>query len=151
MIDLRNSEVYTRARYAMSALNDDFIWLSTMNSQQVKQLIIEWITQDQLTQKGIDGEGDGIGVYTQYTQSLNPIKVAGTHYTLYDEGSFYRSFMVNALKKVIVIRADADKMESQSWWRDEILELTDENIQKLRIIYKRKVQDYARDVLLGRR
>ena len=151
MVDLKQSEIYTRSKYIIQALNDSFIWMSTMSNQQVKAKILYWIQQDQLTEQGVDGEGETIGFYSRTTSFINPKKKFNTHYTLFDTGDFYRSMVIVVLKNAILINADSQKMEDREWWRNEILELTDENIQKLREAYKVEVQNYVRDVLLGRR
>jgi hypothetical protein len=41
-------------------------------------------------QKGQDCEGLLLGKYSKYTQRINPLKVAGTPYTLFDTGNFYQ-------------------------------------------------------------
>jgi hypothetical protein len=151
MIDLKQSEIYTRSKYIIQALDDGFIWMATMSNQQMKASILDWIQQDQLTEQGVDSEGEVIGFYSRLTQSINPEKKFDTHYTLDDTGDFYRSMVIVVLKKAILINADSQKMEDQDWWRNEILELTDENIEKLREAYRIEVQNYVRDVLLGRR
>lgn len=151
MINLKNSLPYTRAKFVTLALTDGLIWMSTMSNTQVKNDILNWIREDQLRSQGIDGEGDAIGFYSRFTSALNPSKRFNSHYTLYDTGEFYRSMVIVVLKDAILINADSQKMEDREWWRNEILELTDENIEKLRVVYKEKVQMYVRNVLLGRR
>lgn len=150
MIDLRKNIAYKRARLAKAKLNDALVWIETFSNAQLKQQILDWIRNDQLTEKGVNADGEVIGYYSFVTSLINPEKVFNTPYTLDDTGDFYRSMMVITLVDALIIRADTEKMEDKEWFTTRIIELTDENIQNLRTIYKKKLQDYARNVLLGR-
>ena len=107
MIDLRN-EPYKRAKLAKAKLSAGLVWIETFRRGDEKKKILDYIREDQLTAKGVDGDG-------------------------------------------LIIRGDTLKMEDKQWWNDKILELTDDSLAKLREDYKKRLQDYARDVLLGRR
>ena len=135
----------------MLKLKEGVVWIDTFSNPQLKTMILDWIRQDQLKAKGVDADGDVIGFYSLTTSFINPRKKFNTRFTLEDTGEFYRSMFIITLRDALIIRADTDKMEDQEWFTTRILELTDENIQRLRVIYKKKLQDYARDVLLGRR
>ncbi len=150
MIDLRKNIAYKRAKLALAKLNDAQVWIDTFSNAQLKQQILDWIRNDQLKEKGVNADGDVIGYYSFVTSLINPEKVFNTPYTLDDTGDFYRSMVIITLSDVLIIRADTEKMEDQEWFTERIIELTDENIQNLRTIYKKKLQDYARNVLLGR-
>ena len=102
----------------------------------------------------IDEDGDVIGTYSEATEMMNPQKVAGTHYTLFDTGDFYNSFVIFVGKQVFEIEADTIKMENENWWvrnnisKEAILGLTDENKDKLAQKVKEKYINEAR-ILLG--
>ena len=122
-----------------------------MNNYEIKTQIADWIKNDQLRNQGVDGDGNVIGYYSYVTSRINPSKEFNSPYTLEDTGEFYRSILVVVYLDSILINADSQKMEDQEWWSNKILELTDENIENLREKYKQRAQDYARNVLLGRR
>jgi len=54
---------------------------------------------------------------------------------------------VNVLVSSIDIVANTAKMEGQEWWREEILSLTEENMDRLRQEYLGIADKYARTVL----
>ena len=56
---------------------------------------------------------------------------AGERFDLYDSGDFYESMFVTALNDGFIIDADTLKMEDQFWYDDDILKLTNENMDKL--------------------
>lgn len=150
MINLKN-EPYKRAKLALAKLNAGLVWLETFRRGDEQQKILNYIRDDQLTAKGVDGDGDVIGFYSLTTSFINPEKSFNTPYTLNDTGEFYRSMYITVLKDALIIQGDTLKMEDKKWWTDKILELTDDSLDKLREDYKKRLQDYARDVLLGRR
>ena len=150
MINLKN-EPYKRAKLAKAKLNAGLVWIETFRRGDEKKKILDYIRDDQLTARGVDGDGDVIGYYSLTTSFINPKKSFNTPYTLNDTGGFYRSMYITVLKDALIIRGDTLKMEDKQWWNDKILELTDDSLAKLREDYKKRLQDYARDVLLGRR
>ena len=64
------------------------IWIKVFSDVEFKNKILDWIRQDQLFKQGIDEDGDIIGTYSEFTEMINPSKVAGTPYTLFDTGEF---------------------------------------------------------------
>lgn len=151
MIDLRNNITYTRARNAELKLSQGLVWLDTFRQPSIRTMILDWIREDQLTRKGVDADGNVIGYYSLVTSFINPNKKFNTPFTLNDTGDFYRSMFITVLVDALIINADAEKMEDQEWWNERILELTDENLEKLKALFLERLQDYGRDVLLGRR
>ena len=135
-------------------LSGQLVWLRVFQNEPFKRWIMDLVRQDQLFKKGIDEDGDVIGEYSEYTEMLNPSKVAGTHYTLYDSGEFYNSFVIFVGNQMFEIEADTVKMESENWWvmnsitKNAILGLTDENKTKLAIEVKKRYIKEAR-LLLG--
>ena len=59
--------------------------------------------------KGEDSEGFVIGLYSYRTQEINPLKQAGTPFTLHDSGKFQKSIYVDISTGSIDVYADADK------------------------------------------
>lgn len=138
----------------VETLNADLVWLRVFQNEPFKRWIMDLVRQDQLFKKGIDEDGDVIGTYSEATEMMNPQKVAGTHYTFFDTGDFYNSFVIFVGKQVFEIEADTIKMENENWWirnnisKDAILGLTDENKDKLAEKVKEKYINEAR-ILLG--
>jgi hypothetical protein len=89
--------------------------------------------------KGIDEDGDIMGLYSEWTEMLNPIKEAGTPYTLYDTGEFYKSLFIDVLAEVFVVDGDGLKTDPETgkitdlfkWLGEGIVGLTEENKDKL--------------------
>jgi hypothetical protein len=114
------------------------IWLKVFTDVAFKEKILNWIRQDQLFKQGIDEDGDIIGTYSEFTEMINPSKVAGTPYTLFDTGEFYRSMIIYVFQKEIVIDADPIKTDESgkttnlfNEYGEGIIGLTDENKTKL--------------------
>lgn len=148
MIDLRKGEPYLRAKAAKLRLSHGLVWINTFRKPQLRNQILDWIRDDQLTQKGIDKNNEVIGFYSLTTSFIDSTKTFNTHYTLDDTGQFYRSMFIRVLLDAIIIDADTLKMEDKEWWRNEILGLTDDNLQKLIEIYKTTLISYARKLLV---
>jgi hypothetical protein len=114
------------------------IWRLVFKDEQFKEQILDWIRWDQLYNEGVDELGEIIGTYSTYTEMLNPEKQAGTPYTLYDTGAFYRSMSIAILDLAIEIDADPIKTDEFGQTTDlfaeygeGIIGLTDESKQKL--------------------
>lgn len=147
---LEKTPIYKMLQRAKT-LNHSVAWFDAFKSNpNLKRDIIQMIQQDQLREKGVDSQNEVVGYYSMLTSQINPKKKFNTHYTLEDTGDFFKSMFVRVLIDALIIGGDADKMEDQNWWRDEILGLTDENLRifvsKLRDSYIR----YARKVLFNR-
>jgi hypothetical protein len=114
-----------------------------MDSKSMKDLIIKLVTRDQLFDRGIDSEGNVIGYYSYMTEIISGgEKQLGDHYTLLDSGDMFDSLFVAIFVNEFVIIGDTAKIESQDWYTDKILKLTDENIQKVRGESIPKFRDY---------
>jgi hypothetical protein len=137
-----------------SLLSGDLVWLRVFQNEPFKRWIMDLVRQDQLFKHGIDEDGDVIGEYSEATEMMNPQKLAGTHYTLFDTGDFYNSFVIFVGNQYFEIEADTVKMESENWWvinsitKNAILGLTDENKTKLAFEVKKRYIKEAR-LLLG--
>lgn len=125
-------------------LSEGKVWIDTFrNDTRFREEILEYIRQDQLKQRGIDGAGEVIGYYSWVTSRINPEKRFNTHYTLEDTGQFYSSMFIVVTSEYFEITADSQKMEDQEWWRESILELTDENLEKISEKYLERLREYA--------
>ena len=119
-------------------LHTTSLWHEVFKDGVLKRQVLQWIQQDQLFEQGIDEDGDIIGTYSEFTELINPEKVAGTHFTLFDTGEFYRSMFVVVLSDSIVIEADPVKIDDNGEktnlfyeYGEGIVGLNDENKQKL--------------------
>ncbi len=154
MTSLKETKLGSLLNVTRIALKMDVIWLRVFSDPTFKRYILDLVRQDQLFKEGIDEDGDIIGTYSEATEMMNPSKVAGTPYTLFDTGDFYNSFVIFVGKQVFEIEADTIKMENENWWvrnnisKDAILGLTDENKDKLAQKVKEKYIAEAR-ILLG--
>jgi hypothetical protein len=128
-------------------LNEAVAWYNAF-SPKTKTEVLDLIRQEQLMKKGIDGTGQVIGYYSRLTSLINPKKKFNAPFTLFDTGAFYRSMYVRVLQNAIMIEADTQKMEEQSWFTDKILTLTDEN---LAILQSKVRESYIKQfkILLG--
>jgi hypothetical protein len=149
---LEDTLIYKRLKRA-KLLFDSVAWYEAF-TPQIKTTILDLIRDDQLTAKGVDMDGDIIGRYSHATELMSGgAKLEGDHFTLDDTGDFYRSMFITVLRNSIIIDGDTEKMENSFsqknglWWRDEILGLTDENLQLVIIEIKKKYIQYARKVL----
>lgn len=114
------------------------IWREVFSDPDFKEQILDWIRWEQLFNEGVDELGEIIGTYSTYTEMLNPEKQAGTPYTLYDTGEFYRSMSIAILDLAIEIDADPIKTDEFGQTTDlfqeygeGIIGLTDESKTKL--------------------
>jgi hypothetical protein len=104
-------------------------WIEA-NTDELRELIVNLIRYNQLTEQGVNSEGDIIGTYSYTTELLSEgRKKRGEPYDLNDTGDFFRSMYVQVLADSIVVNADYAKMEDQNWWNINILNLTDENLE----------------------
>lgn len=110
-------------------LNSAKAWIEA-NTDELRELIVNLIRYNQLTEEGVNSEGNIIGYYSQMTEILSEgRKKRGEPYDLNDTGEFFRSMYVQVLADSIVVNADYAKMEDQNWWNINILNLTDENLE----------------------
>jgi hypothetical protein len=126
-------------------LSTRYLWQLVFRDVRLRKMVLRWIQEDQLRKQGIDEDGDVIGEYSEITEMINPEKVAGTHYTLFDTGEFYESMKIVVLNDSIVIEADANKVnedgETENLFQkygEGIIGLTTENKQRLAIEVTRR-------------
>jgi hypothetical protein len=140
-MDLMKTEIGVVLNRAKYMLHLKSIWLAVFSDPAFKTQILNWIRQDQLFKRGIDGDGDVIGLYSEFTEMINPSKIAGEHYTLFDSGAFYRSMFItigigsdpSITFDADPIKIDDDGEKTNLFWKygENIIALTDENKTKL--------------------
>jgi hypothetical protein len=128
------------------------IWFYVFYDTKFKTEVLNFIRIDQLFEQGVNEDDRVIGTYSIITETqYNASKVAGTHYTLFDTGDFYRSFMLEVLPDGIVINADGIKDDGTDLlekFTNKILGLTDES--KIKLIEKVKAKYYETTLRLLR-
>jgi len=146
MIDLLNSDLGMLCK-RVKLLKEVFAWLDAIDTD-TKNQILQILKTDQL-QKGIDGDGDVIGLYSIATEMINPKKEAGTPYTLEDTGAFYRSLYVGVGLDSMLIDGQGDKGNENLFdkYTDAIVGLTQESKNKLAEILIPKYQNHVRKIL----
>lgn len=133
-------------------ISEEKIWKKSFNAK-LKKTILDWIRNDQL-QKGVDEDGDIMGLYSEWTEMMNPEKIAGTPYTLKDTGDFYKSLFIDVLSDEFVIDGDGLKIDENGkktdlfkWLGDGIVGLTEKNKEKLVEELKIKYVENVRKIL----
>ena len=113
-------------------------------NQPTQEMILQMIKIDQLQKRGVDANENIIGRYSKVTEEISKgRKKQGEHYTLEDTGYFYKSMFIQVLMQEIQINADGEKdilsyegsfidsIDIIEIYGSKILNLTDENLQKL--------------------
>lgn len=130
-------------------LFESVAWFEAITPGLKAKIVNDWVQDDQLFKKGVDSDGEVIGFYSFATSLINPTKTFNSHFTLKDTGAFYRSMFVKVLSDSIIIEGDPGEMDDQIWYNeDKILNLTDENLQKLSKEIKDNYIKYIRKVLV---
>ena len=148
----RNTLLVKRLRNLLN-LNTWNAFRFSLDNANAKRLIIEMNTQDQLYAKGIDSKGVSLkaigGDYAYVTKDIKsyfnqPID----RITLKDTGEFYESFNVKVTSSEVIIEADTMKDEDlRVRWGNDILGLTDENLQRLIDFAKDRYILYVKELL----
>lgn len=122
----------------VSRLSPSVTFKVVFNTPEVKEMIIEMNTNDQLYKRGIDAKGTELsdigGDYSFITKDIKSRKGdIYTHVTLKDTGDFYKSWRVTVMGQVIFIEADTikDGDDLRQRWGNDILGLTEESKGKL--------------------
>lgn len=92
-------------------LDAEKIVINLIFKDEIRTFILDLNRQKQLYEKGEDIEGNVLGEYSAYTEEITQgRKKAGSHYTLFDTGEFYRSFDVAVYSdNSFVVEADTIK------------------------------------------
>lgn len=110
-----------------------------------KAEIIDFNVEDQLYEQGIGSRGKSIGAYQPYTIERKEIKSALgvgdgkiSNVTLRDAGDFHSSFDVEFRDTEFeIIARDPKTAKLQQNWGEDILGLTEQNLQKVKDDYIR--------------
>ncbi len=144
-------EPIVRLRKLFQGLKSDAIWFNAVD-QEVKDMIIQMNTEDQLEEHGIDSLGRSLGEYSPYTIIEKQLKGQRyDHITLKDTGAFYDSWIVTVTRDSIVIDADDVSHYDQPLfqvWGEDVLGLTEENMQILQEVIADKYIEYIYEQLL---
>jgi hypothetical protein len=122
-------------------MDADIIWNHVFSDKDFQVWILDLIRDDQLTEKGVNEDGQIIGVYTRYTEELtNGRKKAGEPYNLFDTGDFYKSMVILLGTNYFEIDADPIKENANLFTKygEGIIGLTEESLEKLREETKRR-------------
>ena len=143
MIDF--TPINTILQNALS-LNEDKVWIWSVDEKEVKDEIIKMNTNDQLYELGIDSKGKSLGEYSPITIIYKRSRGERfDHVTLFDEGDFYESFTVKVNNKGFEIDADDVKSSDTALfdvYGEDVLGLTDENMKYLREIVLERYKKY---------
>lgn len=114
------------------------LWVGIFNNATFRTWVLDLVREDQLFDQGIDEDGDVIGYYSEFTEAINPEKVAGTHYTLKDTGEFFESFYLTIYPDYFEINANPIKVNEDGEtenlfykYTEAIMGLTSESKDKL--------------------
>lgn len=140
-------EMLQRAR----TLSHAAAWAEALrDNPQLQKEILQRIKR-RLFDEGTDENDRIIGRYKAYTQKLNPEKVAGSPYTLYDTGEFYASLYVGFMADYFFIDGDGNKGRENLFdkFGEGIIGLTDEQRDWLGEEVIIKYREYVKRVLFG--
>jgi hypothetical protein len=121
----------------------------------VKQLIIDLNTKNQLGEDGIDIKGDSLGEYADFTIQKKETEGVGVgsitdHITFYDTGDYWKSWMVTVNRSAITISVNEAKfaeLVGDLGFDPEHVGLTKENMNKLTAKMLINYQNYVRKQL----
>lgn len=122
--------------------------------QDNEKIILRMNADEQLYEEGINTRGVSIASYAPYTPFTVQIKqMKGQptdRVTLRDEGDFERSFYLQVDSDIFTIRASDWKTEELvQKYGDEILGLTDDNIDIVRTFVVRELKEQLQKYLNG--
>lgn len=146
-MDFMQTDLGTLIRNA-KILKEASAWINSF-SVDVKDQVIYFIQKEQLFDEGVDGNNQVIGYYKPFTEQLNPLKIAGEHYTLFDTGEFYKSMYIVVLQDSFIVEANGDKSGENLFLKygDDIIGLTELSKEKLAEILTEKYIKYVSEIL----
>jgi hypothetical protein len=135
-------------------ITPESIFKQVMSDKELQKYILDLIRIEQLLERGEDSDGDILGYYSEYTEMLNPEKIAGTPYTLKDTGAFYDSFLIYIYKNYFEIDADPIKTDENGQetnlffeFGENIIGLNEQNLDKTRDEIREKYRIELRKLL----
>lgn len=167
MIDLTKTEPYLMAKRVerlLSRSREGEVFRIVLDVVEVKKLVRQLNTVKQLRTEHVDAFGDALfskrhrsGVYSKTTEIISKgRKIAGTPYTLFDTGDFFKSWTVNVVKGAIIIDANPIKEGTPFGGTNlfeeygQLLGLTDDSLRVFVGAVKGRFIDYVRDVIFNR-
>jgi hypothetical protein len=129
-------------------LNEVDAWIQSFDAD-LEDEIWKLIVIEQLDKKGIDDQGDIIGVYSRKTEEIDPRKKAGTPYTLNDTSAFINSLAVQVGNDFFTTNANGQKDNTDLFkkYGDGIIGLTPDNLTIVKEMLKDKFIEYVREIL----
>lgn len=126
-------------------------WIIAWDNAEFREWVLDLIRINQLFDKGEDKDGNIIGVYSEYTEILNPDKIAGTHYTLKDTGYFFGSLFIDDWMsgERVIIDGDGDKGDDDLFEKfgEGIIGINQDNLSLVRQEIKKKFINYVKETL----
>lgn len=146
--DLTNTALGELLKRA-NAIKSPVIWRRVFSDVRFQKWILDLIRKDQLFEAGVDENGEIIGFYSPTTEAINPTKKAGTHYTLFDTGDFYKSMVIYLGTNFFDIEADPIKDNENLFekYGEGIIGLTENSREKLRNETQRRYSIELRKLL----
>jgi len=128
-------------------------WLYSFD-KEVQEYVVEYLIQKhQLIDLGVNAKGNIIGRYSQLTEQINPAKKAGSHYTLFDTGTFFNSMFIKVMNDGFEVDADGEKTNFIGTtnlftsFGNDIIGLTEESMTALKGEIRIRMIKYARKTL----
>ena len=139
--------------HTVNYLKPTEVWLRVFSDINLQNtIIVEYIQQDQLFERGVDESGEIIGFYSAYTEMLtNGRKKEGEPYNLFDTGDFYRSMVFLLGKDFFEIDADPIKENDNLFTKfgEGIIGLTEQSKEKLQMELLERYEKEVRRILQG--
>jgi hypothetical protein len=135
------------------AIDDTQAWLYALGHEDVRKEIIRLNTENQLFEEGIDSLGHSLGTYRPFTIDIKrKTGLPYDHVTLFQDGTFYRSFRLTYDSESYTIDANGDKSDKNLFdvYGDDILGLTDFNKERIEIVILRYYEEWFEKRLLSK-
>jgi len=118
------------------------------DAREVKDEIIRLVTVEQLYERGVDGNGESLGEYSEFTKQIKQLEGQRfDHITLNDTGEFYESFEVIVDQDSFTITANDNKGDKRLFdvYGEDVAGLTDESFDDLFLT----IRDIVYDLLIS--
>lgn len=126
-------------------------WIIAWEDADFREWVLDLIREKQLFEKGEDKDGSVIGVYSEYTEMLNPDKIAGTPYTMKDTGYFFGSLFIDDWMggEHVTIDGDGEKDDNDLFEKFGygIIGINQGNLSLVREEIKKKFIKYVKETL----
>ena len=118
------------------------------DAREVKDEIIRLVTVEQLYERGVDGNGESLGEYSEFTKQIKQLEGQRfDHITLNDTGEVYESFEVIVGQDSFTITANDNKGDKRLFdvYGEDVAGLTDESFDDLFLT----IRDIVYDLLIS--